>query len=330
VREKPVRPPNAFLALSDLDDTPIEYRIPDLLTTEGNVLISAYRKAGKTSLILNLIAAMTTGQDFLGGLTCEPVAGPVVYVNLELHQSMLRDYCVDMGLKMTNDMVLVQDYRGHAGKFDLSNEEWRMEYSDRLWKEEAAVLIIDPISPLLAMNGVDSNDNDMARVVLENLGEIAADAKLDHLFIIDHTGHADKTRARGASAREDWADMLWNITADDQQGSPYRNLNVIGRGVGGHQRYMRQHKQLQLATGQQGAAQPQQGTAPVSTTRADILEYMRDRIVTSTKIQMKLGLHQSTVARELQGLISGGRVKIVGKAEGKGAAPLYAIVEPSF
>lgn len=305
------------------------------MTTEGNVLISAYRKAGKTSLILNLVAALTTPNKFLGGLSCRPVPGPVVYVNLELHQSMLRQYCTDMGLKLDNDMVLVQDYRGHATKFLLQEEDWRAEYAEKLWKQEASVLIIDPISPLLAMNGVDSNDNDMARVVLENLGEIAADAQLDHLIVIDHTGHAEKGRARGASGKEDWADMLWNVVADAEPNSPYRSLNVIGRGVQGHQRYMKQHNDLVLAQG--GDARPGNlggVTGPVAASgpskRSAILEYIGARSVTSRQIQMKLEMHQTVADRELNALVAGGRVRIAGKAEGKGGAALYALVETPF
>ena len=47
-----------FLHISDLSDEPVKYRIPDLLTMRGNVLISAYRKTGKTTLILHLAAAL--------------------------------------------------------------------------------------------------------------------------------------------------------------------------------------------------------------------------------------------------------------------------------
>lgn len=303
------------------------------MTTEGNVLISAYRKAGKTSLILNLVAALTTPDKFLGGLSCRPVPGPVVYVNLELHQSMLRQYCTDMGLKIDNDMVLVQDYRGHATKFLLQEEDWRAEYAEKLWKQEASVLIIDPISPLLAMNGVDSNDNDMARVVLENLGEIAADAQLDHLIVIDHTGHAEKGRARGASGKEDWADMLWNVVADAEPNSPYRSLNVIGRGVQGHQRYMKQHNDLVLANSSaptpMGTGRPVAGSqpAPVEKPLNKILAFLRrcDEPVTYKEIERATGLYKPDVSKAMTQAEALGRVKRRGKAGGKGGADLWVI-----
>lgn len=308
---KPVAP----VKLAQLDDTPIEYRIPDILTDQGNVLISAYRKAGKTSLILDLIKSLTTGADFLGGLSCDPLDGPVVYVNLELFQSMLRKYALDIGIKLSNDSFLIQDYRGRASKFLLADDEWRDDYAYELRAIQASALIIDPISPLLAMNGVDSNDNDMSRVVLEQLGEVATLAGMKHLFVVDHTGHVEKNRSRGASAKEDWADMLWNIKHDPGQpeGSPYRILDVIGRGVQGSQRYAMQDKKLRLATPDTA---PKNGQSK-PTKEGEILSELRKGARTISELAglAKVNLSEERVRQILSDLETRGSVLKQGKRQ---------------
>lgn len=232
-----------LLQVGELDNTPVEYRIDDILTMRGNLLISAYRKTGKTSLILNLLASLTSQAKFLGAYPVIPLAGTVCYVNIELQQSLLRKYCVEMDIDPGGDRVLIQDYRGQISRFMVQEEGWRAEYADMLVEHKVKALVIDPIQPIIAMHGGDSNNNDEARTVMELLGEIANLADLHHLIVVDHTGHMDKTRARGASGKEDWADMLWNIRGADNSND--RQLLATGRAVSGSCEYtMNERKRL--------------------------------------------------------------------------------------
>lgn len=218
-----------FLQYDQLSKKPVKQRIPGLLTTTGNVLINAYRKAGKTSLIMDLIGALTTEQKFLGTLPCDQLGGPMVYLNIELEQSMLRHYAEGAGLRENEDVYYL-DFCGHLSKFQLADEAWRLDLADALYDIGAAGLVIDPIHPIISMAGGSSDDNDEGRMVCELLSEIRREADMDHLFVIDHTGHADKTRARGASAKEDWADILWNVQSAGQEGTG-RLLKAKGRGL---------------------------------------------------------------------------------------------------
>lgn len=320
-----------FLTLAELDRTPIEYRIPDLLTTEGNVLISAFRKTGKTSLILNLIAALTSEENFLGSLPCKALPGPVVYVNLELHQSMLWQYCQEMGMQVDNKQVLIQDYRGYSNKYQWPDDEWRSQYTKMLTSVGASALIIDPIHPLLVSGMVDSNSNDEARLALELLGEIARDAELAHLFVIDHTGKADRTTARGASSKEDWADVLWNIGMDADGSSPYRTLTVTGRGVSGEQRYLRRDKHLYLAASHDGsedrAGHSAGAAGGTQTTQGKILAELRRCPCTVPQLLAAIGTSNSSISAALNMLEGSGNVERVGRARGKGGPDVWKIVQ---
>lgn len=221
---------------SDLSSAPFTYRIEPMLPMHGNMMLSGYAKLGKTSLIMHLMRALITDHDFLGR-PCEQVDGSIVYLNFEMPEQFLRKYAKDAKLKLSHDQLYVSDYRGRAGDF------WEMlvtmggadELSKTLTDVECSVLIVDPISVLISMSGNSSQNNDEVREVLETLGSMAAKARLDHLIIVDHTGHGAKDRARGASAKMDWPDVIWNLQkAGDDSG---RRLDVIGRAAWGEANY---------------------------------------------------------------------------------------------
>jgi Mrp family chromosome partitioning ATPase len=88
-----------LIAPSALDDRPVEYRIPDLLVNQSQLVISGYQSVGKTTLALNLAAAMT-GLSFLGSVPCKPVDGTVVFVNLTPGQRVLRRMMCTTGIDL--------------------------------------------------------------------------------------------------------------------------------------------------------------------------------------------------------------------------------------
>jgi DNA-binding transcriptional ArsR family regulator len=295
-----------FLEWDQLSTEPVRYRIPDLLTMRGNVLFSAYRKTGKTTVVMNLIAALTSKRMFLGGLECEPVKGRVVYVNLELDQSMLRKYGEEEGIRPGS--VIVQDQVGRASGFQLQDDVWRKDYADKLYEAHADVLIIDPIHPLLVGQFTDSNDNDMARGALEMLGEIARDAELHHLILVDHTGHADKTRSRGASGKEDWADILWNLQGTE--GETKRTLMVVGRGANGSACYTKDRGeacQLDTGTGLEDNPKNRVMTALGKTIKP----------VSVADLAASVMMDRSTVSKALNDLLGEGNAKRLPYKEGR-------------
>jgi hypothetical protein len=308
-----------FLSLGDLSDRPVRYRIKDLLTETGNVLISAYRKAGKSSLILDLLRAMTQESPFLGSLPCEQLDGVAVYVNIELDQAMLRGYCETMGIDIKrNTNILVADYYGRVTDFDIEDEDWRIDFAKYLREVGAAALVVDPIHPVIAMHGGDSNDNDQSRQVMELLGSIRRKARLDHLFVVDHTGHADKTRARGASGKEDWADILWNIEARDGG----RCLSAIGRGVCGDVTYEQDNNGLLQQTFKNSGSNGQAGKPSNAGAIKAAMESAHGSM-TIGEINAVTGIPQQTITDNLNKMATMGSVERRGK---EGRAELWKLV----
>jgi len=189
-------------------------------------LFSAYRKAGKTSTIMGLVKGLTSPADFLEQ-PCMTVAGRVVYVNFELSDQMLRKYAQDAGLQLDSDKMRVWQLRGNARQFPITNDDFAVMFAEKLKEAECEVLIIDPLSPIMASQGWDSNDNDRARQVCESFSMVGQMADVSNIIIVDHTGHEIKTRSRGASGKEDWADVLWNL----EKTGDTRKLRIEGRGV---------------------------------------------------------------------------------------------------
>ena len=297
--------------LRELSDEVPEERIPGLLTMTGNVLISAYQKAGKTTLILSLLNALTSEASFLGR-ACRTLHGSVTYVNLELHENMLRQYAIDVGMELDNENAVFEDYRGWGSEFRVRDYDWRLEYAELLQKRKSRALIIDPIHPLFVHSMADSNNNDEAREVMEMLGHIAAMAELNHLFVVDHTGHADKHRARGASGKGDWADIIWNVTGE---GDKPRTLTVVGRGVMGGCQYVREDGHLIEADNDGNAM----------TAKNRILNTLRKRggSMTVQELQIAANCSQSTVSNELKSMAAFSQVEMVGKS---GHAELWKAV----
>lgn len=217
-----------FMEFDTLDDTPLEYRVDGIWPEDSNLLLSAYAKTGKTTLILHLLRALSEGDEFFGR-KCHQVNGTVVYVNLELGQQMLRKYAVDAGIDLKSKHLKLVDLRGRATSFKFTDAGFREKFAAQLREVECEVLVIDPLSPIMALAALDSNSPDDSRRAMEDLGTIASDAGAD-LVIVDHTGHADRNRPRGATAKMDWADVLWNLqSVSKDETDPGRHLKVTGR-----------------------------------------------------------------------------------------------------
>ena len=194
----------------------------------SNVLFSAYRKSGKTSTVLSLVNAMTSQADFIG-LPCTTVSGSVMYVNFEMPEVHLRTYALEgCGIQLDRKKLNIAQLRGKTGKFAINNDDFALMFAEYLQELDCEVLVIDPLSAIISAQGMDEWNNPANRQVLERFSAIAEIAGVDNLIIVDHAGHEAKGRSRGASSKEDWADVLWVL---DKKADGTRTLAVEGRGV---------------------------------------------------------------------------------------------------
>ena len=217
-----------YTKLRDLPDKPITYTIDRLLPERSNFLFSAQAKAGKTTEMLRIAEALTTRKRLHDEFHVERLEGNLVYVNFEMDERMLRNYAVKLGIDLSNDKLMFLHARGQASRFQITDDAFCAAWAEDLRRNECEFLVIDPLAPIMAMNGYDSDNNDGARLILERLSMIGQEAGISHVGIVDHAGHMATGRARGASAKQDWPDVIWNLQKSDKG---QRKMKAYGRGI---------------------------------------------------------------------------------------------------
>jgi hypothetical protein len=195
-----------------------------LLPEGGNLLLTAQRKSGKTTLVLNLAESLTTGKPFLGLLDTEHIAGRVGFLNYELTPGILTAY--SQGLVTNPSRVLVVNLLGRTNP--LGFDRGRAALAGHLRAHDVEVLIVDPFSGAAA--GVDENSNSEVRQWLDELHRWAMeDVGARALVLSNHAGWASD-RSRGASSLEDWANVLGLLTlADKENKASPRFFSAFGR-----------------------------------------------------------------------------------------------------
>jgi hypothetical protein len=201
-------------------------RVEDLMSVGTTTLLSAQAKTGKTSLVVALAKCLVDGGVFLNRFKVAPVDGKVVFINLEMSDSLLRDWFRRADIKNT-DKLLIVNMRGDAGALDFRNEATIEKHADALKAVGAKVVIIDTLSKILDAVGINEDQNSEMGPILNGFDVLMKKAELSELIVVHHMGHkAD--RARGASKLLAWADGLWNYTINKHK---ERFLSVTGRDV---------------------------------------------------------------------------------------------------
>jgi hypothetical protein len=214
-----------FLSVPDEDAT---YRVTDLLPVGGRALLAAQYKAGKTSMVANLLRALVDGGKFLGRYPVEPV-GRVALIDTELDERMLRRWLRDQGIKATNNVAIVS-LRGHQSTFDILNDATRAAWSEML--TGCQFIILDCLRPCLDALGL-SEDKDAGRFLVA-FDELLKQSGVGEAVVVHHMGH-NSERSRGDSRLLDWPDVLWKIIRDtdedDNTEGGNRFFSALGRDV---------------------------------------------------------------------------------------------------
>jgi hypothetical protein len=205
----------------------IVWRVEDLLPANGYVLIQARRKSGKTTLVGNLIKALTSGGRFLGEFEARGFSR-VALLDLEMSENRHKHWLREMGLLY--DRKLYTDYlRGRAASLVLFDDERRHELAQHLTDLGIDVLIVDPLGPLLRAYGVDENSNSEVGRVVDALVKLKEESGVSELVVTHHQGKDGGQGARGASVLEDTPDAIWTMSGPANR--PADKLSAFGRDV---------------------------------------------------------------------------------------------------
>src|SRR5690625_4275118 len=182
-------------------DEPTAYRVNELLPTGGRAVLAAQHKAGKTTLMANLIRSLVDGDMFLGTYPVK-TARRVVLLDNELDPRVLRRWLRDQNIVNTTAVTVIP-LRGHLSTSNLLDEHTRTKWAEHIGR--ADLVIFDCLRPALDALGLDEN-RDAGRF-LEAFDELTTHAGISEQVIVHHIGHGGE-RSRGDSRILDWPDEI--------------------------------------------------------------------------------------------------------------------------
>lgn len=224
------------MTLGELIDNPPadgEPRVRGLMLRSGHTIIVAPHKAGKTTLLGNLLLALLSGGRFLapdgdqfwdeltGFDVARPLEGRVLLMSYEMTVGQLRAWFIDMGLAKYRDRIIVWDLRGRRNPF--ASEPGRAELRRLVADRDIELVAIDTFTK--AFTGTDQDKAAQVGPFL-NLVDTVIGPGVDRIVTV-HAGW-NGNRARGSSALGDHPDTIITIAGE---GADPRFLTTRGRDV---------------------------------------------------------------------------------------------------
>lgn len=224
--EPPGEPFDAGLLVDVLarpSDPPM--RCDGLIPSDASTLVVAQRKTGKTTFELNYARALITGEPLLGRFDTRPLVGNVALLNYEVSGDTVAAWAHDHAID--GRRLLLVNLRGRRNPF--SHPEDRARLAGLLRAHDVEAVIVDPFGR--AYTGKSQNDSGEVGAWLVDLDTfVRSEAGATDLLLSAHAGWNGE-RTRGASALEDWADVIVTLTRGDGDDEDLRYVRAIGRDV---------------------------------------------------------------------------------------------------
>jgi RecA-family ATPase len=189
------------------------------------VLLAAQYKAGKTTMVANMVKSLADGEPFLGMYRTEPSAR-ITIIDDEMSKGQIRRWYRDHEINNT-DHVKIVSLRGALASFDILDPVTRQEWARELHGTE--ILILDCLRPVLDALGLDENKDGGKFLVA--FDALLAETGAAEAIVVHHMGHSG-ARSRGDSRILDWPDATWNVTREDVENpKSARYFSAHGRDV---------------------------------------------------------------------------------------------------
>lgn len=203
--------------LTDIEEDDEEdlWRIAGLWQQDQTVMLTAKWKAGKTTLVTNVVRCLADGGKFLGQFDVEAVTeGKILIVNAEMTRRQFNRWLYDAGIE-NRDRVLAFHVRDAGPSFgDILDPTRRDELVALMVENDVRVLILDPLNPLLSSSGVEENSSSDVARWFNALADIKERTGVTEVMLVHHFGHTGE-RGRGSSKFMDAPDALWTYTMDE-------------------------------------------------------------------------------------------------------------------
>ena len=314
-------------------DDEARYRINRLWPTQGRVLLAAAAKSGKTTMVVaNLLPALVDGEPFLGEHEAERVTGTVVFLNLEVSESVIRAWLRGADIDHV-EQVLVANLRGQSSALSLDSDAGRSRFATWLRDQGAQIVILDPLAPLLAGLNIDENSNSDVARFFSWWTEALTEAGVHEDLIVHHTGHGGQ-RSRGASRLLDEPDAIWTLTKDrdtEQDGefaplTATRHLAAYGRDVELPPTTLAFDETTRRLTATGHSPKAARAAATSAAQRQRIIDYLEQHEGANTRrISSDAGIQKAMVTTLLRELVADGTIDYTQVGQERN----YTLTQPS-
>jgi hypothetical protein len=193
----------------------------------SNLLITAAFKAGKTTLVNNMIASLVDVRPFLNHFKVERDDRTIALLNYEMDASMLARWLRDTGIVAAQRLSVI-NLRGY--NYPLHQPNVLDHLTRTLTPLGITTIVIDPFAR--ALGSLSENDNSDVKTFTDAIDELKARVGATESVLVAHTGRMQHEigaeRARGATRLDDWADGRIIITKDEEG---QRYFRATGRDV---------------------------------------------------------------------------------------------------
>lgn len=230
-------------------DEPLIEVVQGLHYQGNNTLLVAEHKTGKTTLEINLAAALVDGKPFLGRFGTALPEGKVAFFNYEMGKDQFRNWLNDAEIDNI-DRIVPLNLRGF--KLPFWDEAELLRLAEWLNKNEVSFIIMDPASK--SWRGLVENESDNVQLA-EFFGAVdtlKAEAGVPNLLLAVHTPR-DAERARGGGEIEAWPDANWYLSK--MKGTKDRLLRAEGRDVEMPNTVLEYNKETRLLEAAEGDPQ---------------------------------------------------------------------------
>jgi len=171
-------------------------------------------------------ASLVDEQPFLG-YRPRKLAGRVGYWNFEMNRDQMRDWWRRLGIENPK-RISVLNLRDYAMPLTAPLvQDWAIKWLKNL---DIEYWIFEPWRRVI-VGSAKENDNDEITALTSAIDIIKREAGVSDTLTTVHTGRAvaveGEERSRGATALDDWADVLWSLTKQGDE----RFFSAVGRDV---------------------------------------------------------------------------------------------------
>lgn len=306
-----------------MEETPIEYLIPDLLPKPGTVLIHGRGGCGKTMAVMTLAKHIARGIPFsVRGADVPVEQGKVLWLNGDQNSRRMRKQFQDLEFT-ADDPVVVQN------KVSMLWYPW---FIQQIEEHRPSLVVWDSVTACMRGCAYDQNKAEYAEPIYWYSAENGESFPATTIVFIHHA--AKTGDFRGTSALQDAVDESWAIHRPEKSelervGASAR-LITIGKsreGNEGKQLVLRQQEDLTFSLQDLPALDGVDSASPASIIDR-VLQRLRTKGVPMTKTELNadplLGGSVSAISKSLQRLVDRGLVVAEGERSSKRYSALLA------